>query len=113
MLQPAACRFPALVIDGQLRKWNHIWHSKTRNVLAGEKSHGTKLLKALKKIDQDDEDGLQRARLLSAKKIYFSGTPSKYRCKMKIKKKKKQTTFTLLKSVKLMNEFDFLVLLFP
>lgn len=109
-LQPAACRFPALEVDGELRKWN-LWHNKTRNVLAGEKSHGTKMLKALKKTDQDYEDGLWRARLLSAKKIHFSRTPSKYRCKMKIKTKK--ATFRLLKSVKLMNEFEFLALLFP
>lgn len=47
--------------------------------------------------------------MLSAKKIHFSRTPSKYRCKVKIKR----TTFRLLKLVKLMNEFEFLVLVFP
>lgn len=61
-----------------------------------EKSHGTKKLKALKKRGQDDENGLQRARLVSAKKMHFSRTLSKYKCKVKIKKK---ATCRLLKLV--------------
>lgn len=78
-------------------------------MLAGEKSHGTKMLKALKNIGQDDEYVLQRARLLSAVKIHFSRTLSKYKCEVKIKKK---ATFRLSKSVKLMNKLEFLALLF-
>lgn len=40
---------------------------------------------------------------------HFSRTPSKYRCKVKVKKK---AAFRLLKLVKLMNESELLVLLF-
>ena len=47
--------------------------------------------------------------MLSAKKIHFSRTPSKYRHKVKVKKK---AAFRLLKLVKLMIEFELLVLLF-
>lgn len=77
-------------------------------MLAGENSHGTKTVKTLKMRVQDDEGG-HKELLLSAKKIHFSRTPSKYRCKVKVKKK---AAFRLLKLVQLMNEFELLVLLF-